>query len=109
VGILRAYPHLVASLYYADAACYGPYPLTEGAEIPRPVGGGGTDFRPFFEAVQKEHEQADTQDGVCIYLTDGCGTFPAEAPVLPVLWVLSPGGLQADKVPFGETVRLIPE
>jgi len=108
VGILRAYPHLVASLYYADAACYGPYPLTEGAEIPRPVGGGGTDFRPFFEAVQKEHEQADTQDGVCIYLTDGCGTFPEEAPVLPVLWVLSPGGLQADKVPFGETVRLIP-
>lgn len=109
VGILSAYPHLVASLYYADAACYGPYPLTERAEIPRPVGGGGTDFRPFFEAVQEEHKQADTQDGVCIYLTDGCGRFPEEAPALPVLWVLSPGGLQADKVPFGETVRLIPE
>src|SRR5258708_6038620 len=96
VGILSAYPHLVASLYYADAACYGPYPLTEGAEIPRPVGGAGTDFPPFFKAVQEEHEQTDTHDGICIYLTDGCGTFPQEAPLLPYLWVLSPRAAQAD-------------
>jgi predicted metal-dependent peptidase len=102
-GILRAYPHLEASLYYADAACYGPYELEPDGTLPAPVGGGGTDFRPFFHAVSSE----DTAS-LCIYLTDGFGTFPTDPPSLPVLWVLSPGGLNLQQVPFGETVRLLP-
>ncbi|HLZ58717.1 MAG TPA: VWA-like domain-containing protein [Ktedonosporobacter sp.] len=106
-GILSAYPHLVALLYYADAACYGPYSLTEKHEIPKPIGGGGTDFRPFFRAIREE--QNDYQVGVCVYLTDGYGTFPEQAPSLPVLWVLSPGGISTNTVPFGEAVRLIPD
>ena len=106
-GILGAYPHLVAMLYYADAACYGPYSLTDTHEIPKPVGGGGTDFRPFFRVVAEE--QNDYQVGVCVYLTDGYGSFPEQAPALPTLWVLSPGGIATNTVPFGEAVRLIPD
>lgn len=106
-AILGAYPHLEALLYYADATCYGPYTLTPDSRIPEPVGGGGTDFRPFFSTIEKELQA--NQDGVCIYLTDGYGTFPEQAPTLPVLWVLSPGGLAGEQVPFGETVRLIPD
>lgn len=106
-GILSAYPHLEASLYYTDAACYGPYPLTPQSELPQPVGGGGTDFRPFFQAVMNEHDEG--HPGVCVYFTDGYGTFPTEAPFLPVLWVLSPGSLDMHAVPFGEGVRLIPD
>jgi predicted metal-dependent peptidase len=105
-GILSAYPHITASLYYIDAACYGPYPLTNQDEFPKPVGGGGTDFRPFFEAIEKEH--AELNPTLSVYLTDGYGTFPSEAPALPVLWVLTPGGLDANAIPFGEAVRLIP-
>ncbi|QBD79411.1 hypothetical protein EPA93_26860 [Ktedonosporobacter rubrisoli] len=106
-GILRAYPHLEAKLYYADAACYGPYTLTAQSEIPAPRGGGGTDFRPFFEAVEQEHDSI--QPAVCVYLTDGYGTFPQQVPSLPVLWVILAGGLALQSIPFGEAVRLIPD
>jgi predicted metal-dependent peptidase len=106
-AILGAYPHLEAILYYADAACYGPYELTPNSELPPPVGGGGTDFRPFFAAVETTLDASS--HGICIYLTDGYGTFPSVPPSLPVLWVLSPGGISIEYVPFGEAVRLIPD
>ena len=106
-AILGAYPHLEATLYYADAACYGPYELDATSKIPRPQGGGGTDFRPFFRAVKQAHD--DPHNSVCVYLTDGYGHFPGEPPALPVLWVLSPGGISVAQVPFGEAVRLIPD
>lgn len=44
---------------------------------------------------------------VCVYLTDGYGTFPNQAPELPVLWVVTPGGLDLSQFLFGETVRLL--
>lgn len=106
-AILDAYPHLEATLYYADAACYGPYELNSEMPLPQPKGGGGTDFRPFFRTIQQN--LAESHHGVCIYLTDGYGSFPAEPPTLPTLWVLSPGGISVERVPFGEAVRLIPD
>jgi predicted metal-dependent peptidase len=106
-GILAAYPHLRCQLYYADAACYGPYPLTATDPLPPPKGGGGTDFRPFFAAVERDGEAHE--GGVCVYLTDGYGTFPQTPPDLPALWVLTPGGIALQAVPFGEAVRLIEE
>lgn len=104
-GILRAYPHLDAQLFYADAALYGPHALASDSPIPAPQGGGGTDFRPFFEAVGVIHEPH--LGGVCIYLTDGFGDFPAEAPELPTLWVVAPSGLDIGGFPFGEAVKLL--
>jgi predicted metal-dependent peptidase len=115
MGILRAYPSVRCHLYYADAAAYGPYPLTTDTDpdaLPRPVGGGGTDFRPFFAAVEKEqNEGGGGHDGsgppLCVYLTDGYGAFPDPEPPFPTLWVVSPGGLDLTGFPFGETVRLV--
>ena len=45
--------------------------------------------------------------GVCVYLTDGYGTFPDPPPELSVLWVVTPGGLDLSQFPFGEAVRLL--
>jgi predicted metal-dependent peptidase len=104
-GVLRAYPHVVCDLYYADAAVDGPHHLGTAGTLPPPRGGGGTDFRPFFERVAKTVRAGE--EGVCIYLTDGFGAFPEAAPRLPVLWVVTPGGEELDAFPFGETVRLI--
>ncbi len=104
-GILRAYPHVRCELYYADAAIYGPYSLTPDSQLPAPVGGGGTDFRPFFEVVQAFRDPY--QETVCVYLTDGFGTFPQEPPDLATLWVVTAGGLALEQVPFGESVRLV--
>jgi predicted metal-dependent peptidase len=102
-GILNAYPHLECDLFYADARVHGPYRLHPDTTPPKPVGGGGTDFRPFFDRVAHE----DAREAVCVYLTDGHGTFPSEAPDLAVLWVVTPGGLDLVQFPFGETVRLL--
>jgi predicted metal-dependent peptidase len=104
-GILGAYPHLECDLYYVDNEAYGPYSLTLNAPLPAPQGGGGTSFVPFFDRVGETwngHTQA-----VCIYLTDGYGEFPVTPPILPTLWVVTPGGLNLSQFPFGEAVRSI--
>lgn len=99
-GITRAYPQAQAKLYYADAAVYGPYDLEGNSQ---PEGGGGTDFKPFFNALS-EH---DFENAVAVYLTDGYGEFPEAAPDLPVLWIVTPGGLESERFPFGEVVRML--
>lgn len=104
-GILGAYHHLDCQLYFADADVYGPYALEAGQEIPTPIGGGGTSFVPFFARV--EQEQDPFRQAVCVYLTDGYGTFPTVPPTQPVLWVVAPGGLRLERFPFGEAVRLL--
>ncbi|PNY79953.1 DUF2201 family putative metallopeptidase [Deinococcus koreensis] len=99
-GVLGAYPHVKATLYYADTEAYGPHELSAGSEIPPPQGGGGTDFRPVF-ALLDAHEP-----DVLIYLTDGYGDFPPVAPSVSTLWVVPPGGLEDEGFPFGEVLRL---
>lgn len=99
-GVLGAYPHVKAILYFADTEAYGPHELGPGDDIPDPQGGGGTDFRPIFKLLP-EHEP-----DVLVYMTDGYGDFPEEAPKTPVLWVVSPGGLEDEGFPFGDILRL---
>ena len=111
-GILNSYPHLECELYYADADVYGAYELNPDSEIPSPKGGGGTSFVPFFERIgdceaSRRHRWDGMTTAVCVYLTDGYGTFPDTVPQLPVLWVVTPGGLDLSQFPFGETVRLL--
>jgi len=64
----------------------------------------GTSFIPFFEKVEKTRDLC--LQGVCVYLTYGYGYFPRDKPNLPVLWVVVPGGLDTDKFPFGEVVKI---
>ncbi|MBE9176766.1 hypothetical protein IQ225_18220 [Synechocystis salina LEGE 06155] len=103
-GILGAYPQLQCWLWYADADCYGPYEINRLEDVPKPEGGGGTDFRPFFQAVEKQ--RTSHRQGVICYLTDGYGSFPSQTPSLDTLWVVIPGGLDSEDFPFGEVVRL---
>ncbi len=104
-GILGAYPHLECDLYYVDNEADGPHSIALNDPLPSPQGGGGTSFVPFFDRVRETwdgHTQA-----ICIYLTDGYGEFPIDVPVLPTLWVVTPGGSDLARFPFGEAVRLI--
>lgn len=62
-------------------------------------GGGGTSFRPVFEMVTEMGLEPDA----LIYLTDGMGSFPSEAPAYSVLWGnVYPGST----FPWGEVVDL---
>jgi len=64
-----------------------------------PIGGGGTDFRPPFEYVERE----GIEPILMIYLTDGWGVFPEHAPDYPVLWIIDDSYVTA---PWGETINV---
>lgn len=84
---------------YCDATVAG-YDVFEQGEEPelRPRGGGGTDFRPPFDMIDK-----DGIDIQCaIYLTDGYGPFPKKPMPYPVLWVITTDVAP----PWGEHVKL---
>lgn len=92
--IATLFPTLKVTLWAADAELYGPFTL----ENFKPIGGGGTDFRPFFQKVGR-HDLA-------IYLTDGDGTFPKAAHPKTV-WAICPGGVAEESIPFGKVTRII--
>ena len=101
-AILRAYPHIRCRLFYADSDLYGPYDLSRNSDIPKPEGGGGTSFLPYFEFCNQKKKN---NKSISIYLTDGYGDFPEEKPRQDVLWVISPGGLAAVNFPFGKVIN----
>lgn len=65
-----------------------------------PQGGGGTDFRPVFDAIAAMPEPP----ACLIFLTDLEGWFPEEAPDYPVLWANF--GNPTTKAPFGQTIHV---
>jgi len=62
-------------------------------------GGGGTDFRPAFDYIEKEGIEV----ACLIYLTDLYGTFPKNEPTYPVMWV---SVTKDKKAPWGETIPM---
>lgn len=63
------------------------------------VGRGGTDFRPVFRWVADEGGSPD----MLVYLTDGYGPFPDNAPFYPVWWLTT--GAEPKHYPFGRVVE----
>lgn len=86
------------TVYYADAAVKRIDRFEKGEPLTwQPEGGGGTDFCPALEAIEKDGTP------VCIVcITDLEGTFPEQAPGIPVIWLATKDHI----APFGETVRL---
>ena len=103
-GILDAYPQIQGTLFYADADLYGPHDFSADAPMPPPRGGGGTSFIPFFDWVHQQ--ELDGKYPLCLYFTDGYGSFPGRPPESPVLWVVMPGGLESTGFPFGQVARM---
>ncbi len=66
-----------------------------------PEGGGGTDYRPVFDWVEREG-----MDPAClVYLTDmECMHFPEQEPEYPVLWARVGGGGKTP--PFGDMIDI---
>lgn len=87
-------------VYYCDARVHRVDEFTPDDRLElHSVGGGGTDFRPVFDAIDARGEPP----ACLIYLTDGYGTFPDVAPEYPVLWVMNTDA----SAPFGEVARLL--
>jgi predicted metal-dependent peptidase len=82
----------------ANTQCIGP----DDEFTLEPKGGGGTDFRPAFDWVEKEALDI----GMGIYFTDGYGSFPDKEPPYPVIWLVLAGGAPDESFPFGRVLRL---
>ena len=63
------------------------------------TGGGGTDFRPVFDYIEKHSE---LEPALLIYFTDGYGDYPDRAPSYPVMWLLTRDGQEP---PWGRCVK----
>ena len=110
-GILRSYPNVKCSLFYADCALNGPYEIDRIEQMPKAVGRGGTSFVPFFDYLKK-HNQENSLLGnnkISIYFTDGYGDFPESEPENPTMWLVCKDGLESSNFPFGEVVRISTE
>lgn len=100
-GILAAFGRYEVRLLQCDAAVCSDVTHDESRPLPEQLafsGGGGTDFTPVFEAL------ADDPPAAVVFLTDGMGPAPHEAPPYPVLWCLTAGGVAP--APWGREVSL---
>jgi predicted metal-dependent peptidase len=61
-------------------------------------GGGGTDFRPIFDWIERDHLRPD----LIVYFTDAEGEFPSHEPPYPVIWLVKGKA----PVPWGQRIQL---
>jgi len=110
-GILRSYPNVKCSLFFADTNLAGPYEIDRIEQMPKAVGRGGTSFVPFFNYLKKHGEENSLlgNNKLSIYFTDGYGDFPSQEPNNPTMWLVCKDGLETQSFPFGEVVRISTE
>jgi len=110
-GILRSYPNVKCSLFFADTNLAGPYEIDRIEQMPKAVGRGGTSFVPFFDFLKKNGNENNLlgNNKLSIYFTDGYGDFPEQEPNNPTMWLVCKDGLESNGFPFGEVVRISTE
>ena len=110
-GILRSYPNVKCSLFFADTDLAGPYEIDRIEQMPKAIGRGGTSFVPFFDYLKKHGEENSLlgNNKLSIYFTDGYGNFPQQEPENPTMWLVCKDGLETNGFPFGEVVRISTE
>lgn len=103
IDAIKGQIHARVALLCCDAEIGDGYPLFYEAWDdfdcePRVPGGGGTDFRPVFDWIERQDRNPDS----LVYFTDACGEFPPREPPYPTLWLVKGGR----DVPFGARIQL---
>ena len=92
-GMTSAFGEYKLTIIQCDIAIHSVQEYSNDDPLPEEglqfKGFGGTSFLAPFKYVE---EKMDTPPTVFIYLTDGFGEAPAQAPVYPVIWCLTKGG-----------------
>jgi predicted metal-dependent peptidase len=98
-GQVRARITLLACDDRVAAAAPWEFEPWDAMQLPTDIeGGGGTDFRPVFDWVERENRSPN----MLVYFTDAEGDFPKAPPNYPVIWLVKGKG----GVPWGERVQL---
>lgn len=96
-SILGSYDKVKIKLTFCDAEATDFVELDEYDKSKiKPVGGGGTDFKPVFDLIKKEGSAPQA----LLYFTDMMGDFPSRAPHYDTIWVSTTG--RDYKAPFGK-------
>ncbi len=75
------------------------YEPWEEFEFPDSIhGGGGTNFQPVFDWLERSGQHAE----LVVYFTDAEGTFPSQEPNYPVIWLVK----GKHPVPWGQRIQL---
>jgi hypothetical protein len=103
IDALKAQVQAQVVLLPCDAGlCPGaPFLFEPWERFERPAaikGGGGTDFRPVFDWV----ERTATTPDLLVYFTDANGSFPTNEPHFPVIWLVK----GRTEVPWGQRIQL---
>ena len=80
---LRAQLPLSVRLMTCDNRIHEDPPVQSLATVNLGAGGGGTDFRPVFDAIAH-----DAAVDALVYCTDLSGTLPSRVPNFPVFWLV---------------------
>lgn len=110
-GAVAAVSNVSGHVFCFDTALHPVCPVSEIATDFRLVGGGGTDFSPIIShiAEYRDTEGANTPPGsiLPIVLTDGYANLALDYDTAnPLLWVISPGGVDSDSFPYGDVARI---
>lgn len=97
-----------ADLVVCDAAIHEHKKISNVNEIKKSLkGGGGTDFVPVFEALEKNGPD------ILVFATDGYGPAPHFAPRFKTIWLLIGNGAEkpysaqtGDRISWGEVVKV---
>lgn len=98
-SMMQQYPHYEIDIITADAKVQSHKTFLPGEPLSYTLsGGGGTDFRPVFSFVERHIDYPS----LLLYFTDGEGTFPSDAPLYDLLWIMP----KEKEVPFGEVLQI---
>lgn len=93
-------------LYYFDTELYPQGNIEELEGVPKPIGLGGTSFKPIMEELDKLVSNNAHTNTLGIIYTDGFAPMTWEEPETPLLWCISPGGVKNEEIKYGEVVRI---
>lgn len=100
VGILNSYERVEIKIIVCDAVIQDVFNVSNVPTLEKcnMNGGGGTNFIPVFDYVQKDNA---TNNKFLVYFTDGMGSYPDPSIYnIKTLWVLT----QTYDVPFGKSI-----
>lgn len=103
---VNALPRTTGEIWSFDTENYRIGDISELESIPKIRGGGGTSFFPAIEYLKKQQQESLNTQTLGIIFTDGHANLDIEDPEVPVLWCISPGGVESEAFKFGEVIRI---
>lgn len=100
LGVLKALGGARITVIACDATVHEVKKTRDVGEIRQSLrGGGGTDFRPAFDAAMALRPKPD----LVVFFTDGYGSYPEQPPAAKVIWLCVGGSIGVD---WGETIEI---